>query len=184
MGCCFGKQESAAPTLKKTVKWSSMKGPECKASSFVVSGVGSVLANCPIEQTKSYFEVKVVENGSFCVGVSTRSENDLHLQLVDRPNTWCLQVSPDDGKTGDVIGIAFDLSEVRYTLTFYRNGVEIPQKKISGIKGEVCAAASVANGALLEANFGQAPFLFSPPNGYILMDSCAACFHVCIIAYF
>ncbi|CAG9771155.1 unnamed protein product [Ceutorhynchus assimilis] len=117
-----------------------------------VCGAGAVLGNAPLVQSKSYFEVKVQQGGSWSVGLATR-QTDLSLTvggMDDYSWTLCsdhifrhnkqelhkLSISgnPDEGlqsiQEGDIIGVAFDHIQLR----FYVNGVEIDYC-ISNIKG-------------------------------------------------
>lgn len=68
---------------------------------------------------------------------------------------------------GDVIGVALDMDSG--TLTFYKNGVS-QGIAYSGLTGTFFAAAcdSIYNvgGQLLDANFGQRPFAYTPPAGF------------------
>uniref|UniRef100_A0A6P7FUL4 SPRY domain-containing protein 7 n=1 Tax=Diabrotica virgifera virgifera TaxID=50390 RepID=A0A6P7FUL4_DIAVI len=45
-------------------------------------GSGAVLGNAPLVQSKSYFEVKVQQNGTWAVGLATR-QTDVSLTQVD-----------------------------------------------------------------------------------------------------
>lgn len=59
----------AQPSLRLSP---SQKGAKTVCSNFSVRGEGMALANAALLQTRSYFEVKVVEAGSFCVGVACK----------------------------------------------------------------------------------------------------------------
>lgn len=133
---------------------------------FKVSGEGTILSNCVILQSKSYWELKVIEPGPFCVGVSHMSSKELNIPLNTRKQSWCYTCPATKVKKDDIIGVTYDLTEVRYVLTFYLNGKEIPKSKVSGIKGDVTAAVSLSDGCILEANFGQTDFDQEAPGGF------------------
>jgi hypothetical protein len=75
-----------------------------------------------------------------------------------------------DGKTafksGDVISLSFDLSGIRAVLSFRLNGAPMDSARVEDIKGDVYPAVSVADGAVLQANFGAMPFKYPPPEGF------------------
>jgi hypothetical protein len=51
-------------------------------------------------------------------------------------------------------------------LEFYLNGEKIDSATIRDVKGDVFPAISVSPPAMLEANFGQTPFSFKPPDNF------------------
>jgi len=183
--CCGGikqNQNFISNTRVQTV-WNIRK----KANDVVitqngtrVSGTGAVLANSTLAQDKSYFEIKIISEGEFCVGIATR-ECDINTQLGKDAFSWVLdsdgsilhrnsmlQNTQENFSQGDVIGVAFDQSDLRL-LNFYVNGAELMLEKrpaITGIKGEVYPAISVQGAAVLEANFGERKWSFVPPPGF------------------
>jgi hypothetical protein len=166
--CCpFFGSASAPKSNVPLVRWSNLKGPETQVSNFSLQGKGTALCNAVLLQTRCYFEIKVLALGDFCVGVAAQNKTNLQKHLRERKDSWFF--SSADNKTlevGDVIGITYDLSEVRPALTFYLNGTEIPGSQRTDIRGDVVAAASVSDGAHLEANFGQLNFAHPPPSGF------------------
>jgi hypothetical protein len=69
--------------------------------------------------------------------------------------------------TNDIIGIAYDADGG--TITFFKNGVSQGQA-FSGISGLFTPAVSDLNvdrGTLYTANFGQRPFAYTPPAGFL-----------------
>lgn len=74
---------------------------------------------------------------------------------------------------GDVIGVAFDSSAG--SLTFYKNNTS-QGVAFTGITGSYCAFVSLATGGSSRTivgvvNFGQRPFAFSPPSGYVALNA-------------
>lgn len=106
-----------------------------------------------------------MEMGDFCIGVGIRGTSDLDKQLSQRQQTWCLPVTADEYKVGDVLGCSYDMSGVKSLLRFYHNGILL-DKTISGVKGEVFPCFSVGGGANLAINFGQDPFEMPPEEGF------------------
>jgi hypothetical protein len=70
---------------------------------------------------------------------------------------------------GDVIGIALDLDAG--TLEFYKNGVS-QGVAFSGLSGGFqFAVACNANNSSLAINFGQRPFAYTPPTGFVALNT-------------
>ena len=64
--------------------------------------------------------------------------------------------------TNDVIGVAWDADGG--TLTFYKNNVS--QGTISSVTGARFPLLFNGAGSVLDVNFGQRPFVYTPPTGY------------------
>ena len=72
--------------------------------------------------------------------------------------------------TGDVIGYALDMDAG--TLTCYKNGVS-QGTMVTGLTayGTIFPAVAAANGAVINANFGQRPFAYTPPTGFKALNT-------------
>jgi SPRY domain/Concanavalin A-like lectin/glucanases superfamily len=72
--------------------------------------------------------------------------------------------------TGDVIGVTYDTSTG--TLTFYKNNVS-QGTAYSGLTGTFMPGVSAYNNGtpLLDINFGQQPFVYTPPLGYVQLNA-------------
>ncbi|NBQ85345.1 MAG: hypothetical protein EBU03_04400, partial [Methylophilaceae bacterium] len=75
--------------------------------------------------------------------------------------------------TGDVIGVAFDSSAG--TLTFYKNGVS-QGVAYTGISTSILYAPAIgyfqpSSGTSNSFNFGQRPFAYTPPTGYVALNT-------------
>ena len=118
-------------------------------------------------QTRAYWEITILEAGTWWIGVAQRSKEGLEKQLGERPNSWGLfsGVGGQAYKPGDVLSISYDLSGIRAVLLFKLNGVAM-DTKVDGIKGDVFPAVSVADGAVLQANFGAMPYKYPMPEGF------------------
>jgi hypothetical protein len=153
------------------VRFSNMKGSLVRASNWSVAGQGVCVANSVLIQTRSHWEMTVAHTGTFCVGVTRRSNEGLEGDLAARPNSWCLSSSAlSDGaariyQPGDVLSVSYDLSGIRAVLSFSLNGVSI-DVECAGIRGDVYPAVSVGDGAVLQANFGATPFKYAMPEGF------------------
>jgi len=190
MGCCGSGQkaskleDSSVPrgTKAQTVWNYRKRGTDVIISQngTRVAGTGTVLGNTVLAQDKSYFEIKIIAEGEFCVGVALK-ECNLHSQLGKDAFSWVLdsdgsilhrdtilQNTQENFSQGDVIGVAFDQSDLRI-LNFYVNGAELmleTRPAVTGIKGEVYPAVCVQGAAVIEANFGDRPWSFPPPLGF------------------
>ncbi|XP_019759512.1 SPRY domain-containing protein 7 isoform X2 [Dendroctonus ponderosae] len=143
-----------------------------------VCGAGAVLSNAPLAQSKSYFEVKVQQAGSWSVGLATR-QTDLSLTLGGMDEfSWALcsdhifrhnkqeehklNLSSKEGvqsiQEGDVIGVAFD----HIQLKFFVNGTELDYS-MTNIKGTIYPAL-YDDGAILDIILEN--FCHTPPQGF------------------
>ena len=71
--------------------------------------------------------------------------------------------------TNDVIGIAFDSDAG--TLRFYKNGVAMGASALTGFTSSYFFAASVYAAATAYVNFGQRPFAYTPPTGFVALNT-------------
>ena len=71
--------------------------------------------------------------------------------------------------TGDLIGVALDLDAG--TIEFYKNNVS-QGVAFTGISGEFIPAFAVYGGSSkVTANFGQRPFKYTPPSGFLKLNT-------------
>ena len=69
--------------------------------------------------------------------------------------------------TGDTIGVALDLSA--NTLTFYKNNTS--QGAITSVTGLLRPHCYITTAGVFIANFGQQPFTYTPPTGYVALNT-------------
>ena len=69
---------------------------------------------------------------------------------------------------GDVIGVAVDLDGG--SITFYRNGTTMGVA-YTGISGTFAPLDMVYSGAVHNTNFGQRPFAYTPPTGFVALNT-------------
>lgn len=55
-----------------------------------ICGAGGALATAPLVQSKSYFEVKLQQNGYWAIGVATKQTNINSIKGGSDPYSWCL----------------------------------------------------------------------------------------------
>ena len=72
---------------------------------------------------------------------------------------------------GDVIGVAIDVTNS--TITFYKNNTSQGQKTSLAISGLPMTVASYlsTSGDNISFNFGQQPFTYTPPTGYVALNT-------------
>jgi hypothetical protein len=70
--------------------------------------------------------------------------------------------------SNDVIGVALDLDAG--TLVFYKNGVS-QGTAFSSLSGTFAFACSVYSTVTVFANFGQQPFAYTPPTGFVALNT-------------
>mgnify|MGYP003646746040 CR=1 FL=1 len=72
---------------------------------------------------------------------------------------------------GDVIGIAVDASGATANLEFFKNGSSMGVA-FSSIAGNLVPSfSSTANASRVAINFGQQPFAYTPPTGYLKLNT-------------
>ena len=72
--------------------------------------------------------------------------------------------------TGDTIGIALDMTS--QTITFYKNGTSQGQKTSIGLSGyTIFATCALINSGSTSINFGQQPFKYTPPSGFVALNT-------------
>lgn len=71
--------------------------------------------------------------------------------------------------TNDVIGVALDLGAG--SLEFYKNGTSQGVAYSSGVTGELFPFVSMYSTDAIEVNFGQRPFTYTPPTGFVALNT-------------
>jgi hypothetical protein len=69
--------------------------------------------------------------------------------------------------TGDTIGVALDLTA--NTLTFYKNNTS--QGAITSVSGLLRPHCYITTAGVFIANFGQQPFTYTPPTGFVALNT-------------
>ncbi|XP_045471342.1 SPRY domain-containing protein 7 isoform X1 [Harmonia axyridis] len=144
-----------------------------------VCGAGAALGNAPLVQSKSYFEAKIQQGGSWSIGLATR-QTDLSLtQGGMDEHSWALcsdhiirhnkkelfKIYTGDAtegihlQEGDLIGVSYD----HIQLKFYVNGKELDQS-VTNVKGTVYPAIYVDDGAIVDIILDN--FIHSSPPGF------------------
>jgi len=168
MGCCFGKSDEELPPAFDPVIGLSdkLKGSGVSVNGGVVSGTGSIMGDSPVLQDKAYYEVTLVNPGAFAVGVASRDTSlDGVLSQEKMSTAWTLTSSSSVAvAAGETLGVAFDQGDYPVQLYFYKDGSVVHQ--LSGVRGEVLPVFSVADGAVIEPNFGGKPFAQNIPMGF------------------
>jgi hypothetical protein len=167
---CFGKRDDdLPPAYDPTIGLcDKLKGSKVHIEGTLVSGTGSVLGDSPVLQDKAYFELTIRTEGTFAVGVATKDtplEGVISHEKV--PTAWTLtsnMQSLPPLPAGSTLGVALDQGDFPVQVYFYLDGKVVHQ--VSGIRGEVLPAFSVANGAVVEPNFGQTPYAQGMPMGF------------------
>ncbi|XP_065320177.1 SPRY domain-containing protein 7-like isoform X2 [Gordionus sp. m RMFG-2023] len=106
-------------------------------------GKGGALCNAPILQDKAYFEFVIQQSGKWSVGLSSRNIN-LNKTPLGNSENWVLKengkiynnneikgILPEVPGEGHIYGISYDHVE----LLFYKNGNQIENLSIKGLKG-------------------------------------------------
>ena len=75
---------------------------------------------------------------------------------------------------GDVIGMALDLDSSPQTITWYKNGTQVVQKDLAlgtALTGRWTFGVTTFHIGEGLINFGQQPFLYTPPSGYEALNT-------------
>ncbi|KAL4656533.1 SPRY domain-containing protein 7 isoform X1 [Arapaima gigas] len=139
-----------------------------------ICGTGGCLANAPLHQNKSYFELKIHSTGVWGVGVATPKANLDQIPMGQDTQSLVLR---HDGSVyynsveksrlpanslpqeGDVVGITYDHVE----LNVYLNGNNL-HCPASGIHGTVFPVIYVDDSTILDCHFSD--FHYTPPQGF------------------
>lgn len=139
-------------------------------------------ARCTIGVTsgKYYWEVTMLSTQESLIGVANSSAS-LVAYLGSSANGWAydsVNGSKYNGTSGaygatwttnDVIGIALDMDAK--TLTYYKNNVS-QGVAFTNLAGTIFPAVCVsATGGSLAVNFGQRPFTYTPPSGFVALNA-------------
>jgi hypothetical protein len=138
-----------------------------------------------VSSGKWYFEATNVGGNYTMIGVANQSAS-LSEQYGSPSNTWTYFTSGTkfgngSGGSGlsygasygnnDIIGVALDLDSG--TLEFFKNGVSQGVAFNTGLTGQTLTAwmgvYTTGNGCI--ANFGQRPFAYTPPTGFVRLNT-------------
>ena len=92
----------------------------------------------------------------------------MYLSNGQKFNSGSLTAYGSSFTTNDVMGIALDMDAG--TITFYKNNTSQGQA-FSGISGTAVPCVVGQNNAALAINFGQRPFSYTPPTGYVALNT-------------
>lgn len=175
--CSLGQSNTEPVALKdvnRVMLDTNKAGTECVIlnSGLRICGTGAALANAPLVQNKSYFEVKVRTGGTWGLGVATASTDLDDVPLGKDTQSWVLTSDgaivhngavvaqlPNKPLEGNVIGVSYDHVE----LNFFVNG-RAANCPVRGIRGKVLPVVYVDDEAILDVSFTE--FTFPPPDGY------------------
>ena len=156
----------------------------CSSSGVSGSAWGTTLAT----SGKFYFEATLTTAGpsNDCVGFSNNTTVAGLGTFANDARGWGWFYQSSGSKTingtttaygtsyttGDVIGIALDIDNL--TITFYKNNTSQGQltslSLASGSAGWLTAIEGF-NGTVWNANFGQRPFTYTPPSGFVALNT-------------
>jgi hypothetical protein len=92
----------------------------------------------------------------------------MYLSNGQKLNSASLTAYGSSFTTNDVIGVALDMDAG--TITFYKNNTSQGQA-FSGITGTAVPCVVGQNNAALAINFGQRPFTYTPPTGFVRLNT-------------
>ena len=152
-------------------------------SSLTASASAIVRSTIAVTSGKYYWEVTFGSTGdTLMVGVCDATTS-LTNSLWSTSNAW-MYYSNNGNKYNssgtaygatftntDIIGVALDMDAG--TLTFYKNNVSQGVAYNSGLTGKTLTPTiqSAARALTAYANFGQRPFSYTPPTGYVALNT-------------
>eukprot|EP00123_Amoebidium_parasiticum_P005043 comp16287_c0_seq1/m.14053 comp16287_c0_seq1/g.14053 ORF comp16287_c0_seq1/g.14053 comp16287_c0_seq1/m.14053 type:complete len:193 (-) comp16287_c0_seq1:230-808(-) len=176
--CCLSserQEQLRMEALPKVVLDTKFMGSDCVVvkNGLRLCGSGGVLANAPLVQNKSYFEMKLQATGRWGLGVATRQEDLEKLPLGASDRSWVLRsdgavvhngetYSVVDGpafQEGDVLACSYDHVE----LQFFHNGRNL-NCPVMTVRGHIYPVFYVDDGAIVDVAFRD--FTHQPPMGY------------------
>ncbi|XP_065179802.1 SPRY domain-containing protein 7-like [Sycon ciliatum] len=176
--CCFFEDDAddgiPLSNMQPVILDSSKVGLECVIlkGGRRLCGAGAALANAPLVQNKSYFEVKIQTTGTWGVGLATQKCHLDRVPLGGDMSSWVLRSDGNvchDGEViyttspkpdeGDVVSCTYDHIE----LNFFLNGKSL-QCPVSGVRGRVFPVFYVGDGAILDVAFKD--FSFPAPDTF------------------
>ena len=138
---------------------------------------------------KAYYEATPTSGNRWEIGVSAYSNtapsaltasgagrNDASTILyAGAPGTMSKAgTGVDTGSTytnGDVIGVTIDNSSGTPSIRFYKNNTVQGTGAITGVAGDVYACFDIYNSSGAAINFGQRPFAYTPPTGFVALNT-------------
>jgi hypothetical protein len=149
----------------------------CDSTDRTANYTNTILGGVGVSSGKWYYEA-TVNSGAMQIGIAKAGVNlDYFLGVDSRGwgwrnsgDAWNNNVSKPYGAaytTGDVIGCALDVDAG--TLEFYKNGAS-QGVAFTGLSGEFFPGigdASSGDSVVASVNYGQLPFRYTPPAGYV-----------------
>eukprot|EP00931_Biecheleriopsis_adriatica_P065293 TRINITY_DN39873_c0_g1_i1.p1 TRINITY_DN39873_c0_g1~~TRINITY_DN39873_c0_g1_i1.p1 ORF type:complete len:204 (-),score=24.98 TRINITY_DN39873_c0_g1_i1:72-683(-) len=165
--CCWplrgGKGEDSLELRPRSRVLPGDRGPEIVVNGTKVQGSGRCYANCIMEQDKVYFEVHIEDAGantSCSIGCGARPpSDDLSKALGATPQSFGTKFGSGGHavQAGDIIGCTYDQDSSPVTMGFWLNGVELPNAKLTGMKGDQLPALHL-EGCTVNWVFSQPKF--------------------------
>ncbi|KAL5273099.1 SPRYD7 family protein [Megaselia abdita] len=91
--CCFSNTTKSVPVVYSNIELDSdYMGNEVVLlkNSKRICGAGGALTTAPLVQSKSYFEVKIQQNGYWAIGLASKSSNLNSSRGGSDAYSWCL----------------------------------------------------------------------------------------------
>jgi hypothetical protein len=164
------------------VNATSASGTSLSNGNLQINGIGSGNVNAwigtlGVSSGKWYYEVVMGENNGV-VGISQTGNPNTYPGGDATSYGYSTATKYNNGNAtsygatlsaGDIVGVAYDLDAG--TITFYKNGVSQGQA-FSGLSGIYFPAVRAGTtGAAVSVNFGQRPFAYTPPTGFVALNS-------------
>ena len=138
----------------------------------------SVVGTIGVSSGKWYYEI-IAQTNVQC-GITGTLNGSYYPGQAANSYVWdcagAVKINNDTGtsygsatSSGDIVGVAFDLDSG--TITFYKNGTSQGTAFSSIPAGTYFPVARNGNSVNTSVNFGQQPFSYTPPSGYLPLNT-------------
>ena len=175
--------------LNPLVRTTNNSGSISQADGNLLTSIGSyantALATIGVTSGKWYWEMTPTATNAgayFYIGVAAQGFNSAAQPNADALQWACYGASGNAMNnsnvaygstytTNDVVGVALDMNAG--TLTFYKNGVSQGQAFSNLAGNTIFPMCSFGNSGSITvvANFGQRPFTYTPPTGFVALNT-------------
>jgi hypothetical protein len=134
---------------------------------FAFSSIG-------VTTDKFYFELTIGSANNQFVGVCASPYAGANLRAYNKDGTYFTGSGwisyGATYTTSDVIGVALDMTN--QTIEFFKNNTSQGQKTSIGLSGQtIFPMIYVESSGGITVNFGQRPFTYTPPTGYVALNT-------------
>ena len=139
---------------------------------YHLRGKGKAICDTQVIQDKIYYEVRVIRVGDIRIGLAKSDSTNLEIGVGEDSDSWGHQFGATDElyrlkvKPGAIIGCLFDQSDYPAVVKYTRDGEILDSVQVTGMKGALYPAVSLAQGGEVEVIFDNQMFVHPIPEGF------------------